>query len=491
MMLGIDLGSTNSGAAVWDGRLRMIELNHSGSVTMPSVICVADDTAYVGQDAIEKGRQYPDFDFRNFKRRMGEKWHDEEDTGHQTCRGSGDMLHFQGPDGFTYSPVELSSYVLKAIVKAANEYLAPHDTVTGAVICVPATFLPHQVAAVEEAAKLAGLSDVTTLEEPIAAALAYGYDAKRSKCIAVFDLGGGTLDLSCVRTGGGHIKVIAKNGIADLGGADFDKRIADFVVNLWRTEHGTDLTVRDAAMQRILVEAEAAKKRLSDKDKTEFRVEDIDRDKDGVTQHMIYPLDRATFEELTRDLNDRIVGACKALLADARSKDSNFSLKDINDVLLVGGMTRVPSIRKLVSEFFGKAPKKEENPEQVVAMGAAIKAAILEGRKPDVTLADLTSHAIAIETVGNVPAILIPRGSSYPFEEKFTLSNPDADQTELSIRLLYPERTRATECTRIWATEIPVEPGEARSARIPLAIKMDAGGRLFVTAGDQSYEDAA
>lgn len=491
MKIGIDLGSTNSGAAIWDGRLRMIELSQGGAVTMPSVVCIADGTGYVGVEAIEMGKLFPDFDFRNFKRRMAEKWHDEEDTGHQTCKGPGDMLHFQGPDGFTYSPVELSSYVLKALISKANEYLAPHDSVTGAVVCVPAQFLPHQVDAVEEAAKLAGLNDVTTLEEPIAAALAYGYDAKKTRCIAVVDLGGGTLDLSVVRTGGGLIRVIAKNGIADLGGADFDKRIADFVVNLWRTEHGTDLTVRDAAMQRILVESEDAKKRLSDKDKTEFRVEDIDRNKDGVTQHMIYPLDRETFEELTRDLNDRIIAACKALLADARREDPNFSLKDIHDVLLVGGMTRVPAIRKLVADFFGKAPKKDENPEQVVAMGAAIKAAILEGRKPDITIADLTSHAIAIETVGNIPAILVPRGTSYPFEEKFMLANSDDGQTELSIRLLYPERTKATDCARIWTTEVTVEPGEARSARVPLVVKMDAAGRLAVTAGDQKYEDAA
>lgn len=497
--LGIDVGSSNSCCAIYDGRIaRMIEQDESGAIIMPSVITIADGIAHVGNEALELGPKHPDNCFRHFKRMLGEKWHTDEDTGYQTCEGIDEegapngMMAYRTSEGHIYSPVELTSYVIGALIKAANKRMYPHDTVTGAVICLPADFTQTQVRAVEEAARLAGLKNFQTMKEPTAAALAYGYDAKKARRIAVFDLGGGTFDISIVQTGGGLVDVIANNGIRDVGGIDFDKRIASYVVNRWKTKRHaedpltdeTDLVLSDKAMVRILVEAEAVKKRLTDKESTEFRVMEVAMSRDGVWLHIIEEVDRKTFDELTRDLRERIANACKAAIADARREDPNFSVKDLHDVLLVGGMSRVPSVRATAEEFFGKPPKRDESPEQVVAMGAAIRAAIIEGRKPDITIVDVLSHAIAIETVGNVPAILVPRGTHYPFEDTFMLSNPDPDQTELSIRLLQADKPRAIDCAIIAKTDFAIEPGEAQSARVPLLVKIDAQERLYVQAGE-------
>jgi len=473
----LDLGATNTVAYLWDGKLRPVETTEGGATSMPSVICIANGVALVGQPAVEAGRTHPDFDFRNFKRKMGERWHDDEDTGYQTCEGENGMLAFRGPDGATYSPVELSSFVIGEMVHAANDFLAPHDTVTGLVIGVPATFTPDQIEAVKEAARLAGITEnVYTLEEPVAAAIAYNIDAKKARCSLVCDFGGNTLDISLLRSGEGLIRIIAKNGIGDLGGADFDKRIADYAVNLFRTETKKDLQLRDAAMTRILVEAEQVKKRLTDAEETTFRVENIDRTAEGVSLHMIYKIDRRILSELTRDLQERVLTACKAAIEDAKRKDPKFTQADIQDLLLVGGMTRVPAVRQLVSDFFGKQPKRDENPEQVVAQGLAIKAAIIEGRKPDVTVADITSFEIALETRGNVPAIIIAKGSPFPLQKSFKLRNADDDQAELSVRLMFANRPRASDCHVLEARDIPIEPGPAETREVVLVVQVDSEG---------------
>ena len=477
MLLGLDLGATNTVGCLWDGKLRMVETTDGGATSLPSVITIANGVALVGQAAVEAGKTNPDYDFRNFKRKMAEKWHDDEDTGYQTCEGEHGMLAFRGPDNSTYSPIELSSFVIGEMVHAANEFLDGHDTITGLVIGVPATFTPDQIAAVKEAARLAGITEnVYTLEEPVAAAIAYNIDAKKSRCSLVCDFGGNTLDISVLRSGEGLIRIIAKNGIGDLGGADFDKRIADYVTNLFRTEHKRDLALRDAAMTRLLVEAESVKKRLTDNEETTFRVENLDRTAEGVSLHAIYKIDRRIFNELTRDLQERMLAACKAAIEDARRKDPKFTQADVQDLLLVGGMTRVPAIRQLVSEFFGKQPKRDENPEQVVAQGLAIKGAIIEGRKPDVSIADITSHDIALETTNNVPAIVIPRGTSFPMEKTLVLSNADDDQTEISVRLLYATRPRAQDCHLLEAREIPVEPAPAETLRVKVTIAVNDEG---------------
>ena len=485
MIIGIDAGSTNSCAAIWDGKLRMIEMTEGGATSMPSVVTIANGVALVGQAAVDAGRTNPDFDFRNWKTLTATRFHPEEDNGYQSCEGADGTIHFRGPDGSTYSPTELTSFVIGEIVHAANEYLAPHDTVTGAVIGVPATFTPDQIAAVKEAARMAGLENVTTLEEPVAAAIANNIDAKKTRTSIVYDHGGGTVDLTLLRSGEGLIKVLAKNGIGDgVGGADYDKRLADFVVNLFRTEHKKDLALRDAAMTRILIEAEQVKKRLTDVEETTFRVENVDRTAEGVSLHMIYPISRRTLVELTADLQKRIIDVCKAALEDAKRKDPKFSQADIQDLIFAGGMTRSPLVRQTVSEFFGKAPKRDESPEQVVAQGLAIKAAIIEGRKPDVTVADITSFDIAIETRADVPAIIIARGSPFPLEKSFKLRNADDDQTELSVRLMYANRPRASDCHILDARDITIIPAPAETTEAVLTVQVDSDGHPSILSID-------
>jgi len=492
MWIGIDVGTTNSCAAFWDGRgVRMIEIGEGATFVLPSVITIVGDQVLVGQDAIEAGRKHPDFCFRNFKRLLAQKWEEDEDQGYQTCAGPDGMTHYRGPEGTTYSPVELTAFLINALVQAANQRLPDGAQVTGAVICVPADFTQHQRAAVEDAARMAGLERVELMHEPTAAALAYGYDAKRARRIAVFDLGGGTFDVSIVQTGGGLVDVLTTNGIRDLGGSDYDKRIADYIVNLWRTEHGIDLAVRDAAMQRVLLTSEQVKKRLSEKPDTRFKLDDIGRTKDGVSLHMDYPVSQAVLEELTADLRERMLSACKQAIQDVRRNDPNFAVTDLHDVLLVGGMSRVPSVREAAQVFFGKKPKRDESPEMVVAMGAAIKAAIVEGRRADITVADITSHALCVESLNGVATVLVPKGASYPFEETFTLTNAAPGQLELSIRLVQGEAYKAALCAPLWSVDVPIDPCEPQSARVPLTIRIDASGRPTAEVDNFRYEGQA
>lgn len=495
MWIGLDIGSTNSSAAYFDGSTaRMIELDGNGATILPSVLTVVDGKILIGEDAIEAGRAHPDFMYRNFKRRLAEKWNDEEDTGHQTCGGTDGLLHYRGPDGAEFSPVDFYAELVREMVKAANEFLAPHDTVTGAVVCVPADFTPAQIKAVEEAIGIAGLQDFQIIEEPVAAALANNVDNKKHRSIVVCDLGGGTLDLTVLATGGGLIRVLAKNGIRDLGGVDWDECLRKYVVTMWRTEQGVDLTAKEheARLIRVGVEAEAVKKRLSVDEETVFQVENISRSKEHVEMDISYPITQRMFEEMTSGLRDRIIAACKALMGSMRERDSRFSPSDIHDVLLVGGMTRVPSVRKAVTDFFGKAPKKDGTPEQVVALGAAMKAAIIEGRRPDVVVANVTNHAFGIETVNNVPAILIPRNTPYPFKEPrvFKLANTEDNQTEISVRWLVADKSRATDCEVLYAADIPIEPVEAETARVPMEVTIDDRGRVSVKCLDHAYEGA-
>lgn len=494
MFLGIDFGSTNTTACIWDGKLRMVELNASGATSMPTVVTIVGDKVLVGEEAVEAGAKYPEYDFRNFKRMLAEPWHPDEDTGAQTCESvnpdTGEptgMLAFRGPNGFQYSPVELASYVIGEIVKAADKVLAPHDTVTGAVIGVPATFTPDQIDAVKEAARMAGLENVQTIAEPVAAAIAYNIDAKRPGATFVNDFGGGTLDTTTTRSRDGLITVLGKNGIGDLGGADWDKRIADYVINLWRSEFHEELKTGrvvdngqlDRVMPRILAEAEAVKKRLSDREETTFKLDTASRTIDGVNLPMIYPVTRTIMNELTRDLIDRMISACKATIEDSIRQDAKFSATgDIKNVLLVGGMTRVPAVRDAIAEFFGKQPRKEENPEQVVAQGCAIKAAILEGRRPDISVSDVTSFDLALESKNNVPAVIIRRGTPFPLKQPVSIrvANADDEQTEISLRLLWATRPRAQDCHVLGAVDFPIDPAPAETKFAVMKVTIDDEG---------------
>jgi len=487
MILGIDLGATNTVGCVWDGKLRMIEITAGGATSLPSVVCIADGVAMVGQAAIEAGKMNPDYDFRNWKRNTCAPWNDE-DTGHQTCEGPGGLLAYRGPGSAIYTPTELSSYLIEEIVHAANEYLKPHDSVTGAVIGVPAMFTPDQVAAVKEAARMAGLEgNVTTLEEPVAAAIAGNIDRKKADCSLVVDFGGSSLDVTILRSGGGLIKILAKSGISDLGGADYDARIAQYAVNLFKTENraliedGQIASDLDRVMSRVYAEAEAVKKRLTDSEETTFDLKSVTRTKNGVSLHMVFPMSRRILAELTRDLQERVLVACNAAINDAKTIDPKFSAADLKSLLLVGGMSRMPSIRTMISEAFGMQPNKSENPEQVVAQGLALRGAIIEGRKPDVSIADITSHDIALERANNVPAIVIPRGTSFPMEKVVTVSTSEDNQTEISLRLLYATRSRAQDCHLLEAREVQVAPAPAETPRIKVTIAVNDEGMPEIT----------
>lgn len=505
-MIGIDLGTSNSGWAWFDGKAaRMGELPDGGFV-LPSVVTIADGQVFVGKEAIELGQQkkHREYCFRHFKRRLAERWNDNEDTGYQSREGENEdgtpngMFAYDGPDGHPYTPVDLSSYVIRELLLAATDKLG--GLPAGAVICVPADFTTPQCDAVMQAARMAVASidpeasfRIELFHEPTAAALAYGYDDKKAKRIAVFDLGGGTFDVSVIQSGGGKTQVWTNNGIRDLGGINFDRLLADYVINRWQTDTQSDLNVYDSATRLVLLEAEETKKRLSSKDETTFRVDEIDKGPDGLDRHMIYPISRKQFDVLTRGLRERMIAACQAAVDDIKRKQPNFSVKDLHDVLLVGGMTRVRAVREAVEEFFGKKPRNSESVEHVVAMGAAIKAAILEGRRPDLSIADVTSHAFGLEASGDTAAILFPRGSNFPSKElKFTLTNEADGQGLLSIRLIEGDGARASVCSVLWKAALPViEPGDAKSARVQLLAKLDESGRPVITVGDLSYGVAA
>ena len=494
MWLGIDLGSSNTTAAIWDGRLRMIELNASGATSMPSVVTIVGDKVFVGAEAVEAGGKHPEFDHRNFKRTIAERWHPDEDTGPQTCESVDPetgkptgMLAYRGPNGFQYSPTELTSYLVGEIVKAADKFLAPHDSVTGAVIGVPATFTPDQIAAVREAAQLAGVENVHTIEEPVAAAIAYNIDAKRPGATFVVDFGGGTLDTTITRSRDGLISILGKNGIGDLGGADWDERIANYVIELWRAEFHEELKTGrvvdngqlDKAMPLIRAEAKAVKERLTDREETTFKLDMVSRTIDNVTLPMIYTVTRKIMNDITRDLIDRMISACKATIDDAIRQDAKFSATgDIKSVLLVGGMTRVHAVREAIAEFFGKQPRKDESPEQVVAQGCAIKAAILEGRRPDISVSDVTSFDLAIEGKNNVPAVIVRRGTPFPLKQPVSVrvANADDAQTEISLRLLWATRPRAQDCHVLGAVDFAIEPSPAETQFAVMKVTIDDEG---------------
>lgn len=407
------------------------------------------------------------------------------------------MTHYLGRNGQTYSPVELTSFIVQRLIDQANEKLMPQDGVTGAVICVPADFTQAQIAATEEAARDAGLERIELMHEPTAAALAYGYDARKVRRIAVFDLGGGTFDISVIQTGGGLVEVKANGGIRDCGGTDWDRRIVDYVVKMFATKYRRkdgspiDLTTSDYVMTLIRVEAEEVKKRLTARQETRFLVQDVAKDDEGVDLSADFIITRSLFEELTADLRERVIGACQTAMENMRLKDPKFTVRDLNDVLLVGGMSRIPSIREDVAKFFGKPPNKMESPEHVVAMGAAIRAAVLEGRRKDLTILDISSHTLALEVAGDVASVIFPKGTEFPAEKTITLSNEVNDQKALSIRLIQGEGHRPEVCELLAAADLIIEPGPAESAREKMTVRLDASGRPSAECGEWVYGERA
>jgi molecular chaperone DnaK len=501
-LVGIDMGTTNSSISRWNGRGPEV-IPVDGKALMPSVVTIAPADAvgpdesqiFVGIDGIEVGKRYRDYCFRLFKRRLGEMWHEDEDTGYQTVGAPDGTLHYQGPDGHTYSPVELCSMVIGKLLDAATEKFKG-ERPDGAVICVPATFTPSQRKAVEEAGQMAGLAYIELMDEPTAAALAYGFDFKKVRRIAVLDVGGGTTDVSIVQTGNNLVSVLGTGGSSITGGSDVDAILGRYIVNEWSKKHDTDLAVDVSAMARVLQEAEQAKIRLSRKQKTEFRIKDFDRTPGGVVLHMDQIIDRWLLDHLAQDLLKRMRAACEVALAEAKRKDPNFSARDLNDVVLVGGGTRMPAVQALARDIFGQDAKTDIDPEVAVVLGAAIRAAVIEGRKSDLTIQDVLSYSVAVEVydkVEGVASVVIPRGTTYPTEKPliFALTNREPGQALLPVRIVTGDHDRAAACDLLHAIDVPIEPGDPRSERVPFTIGLNSRGEAFGTCGDVEWGTAS
>lgn len=489
-IVGIDLGSSNSSIAFWNGRTAEV-IPVDGKPLMPSVVTIVPADAvgpdesqiFVGIDAIEVGKRYREFCFRLAKRKLAEMWHPEEDTGYQTVGAADGTLHFQGPDGHTYSPVEICSMMIGKLLDAATEKFKGQRP-DAAVICVPPMFTPSQRKAVEEAGLAAGLTYVELMDEPTAAAIAYGFDFQKPQMITVVDVGGGTTDIAIIQTGKGLVTVISTAGSSITGSADVDDVLGRYIVNEFSKKHDTDLAVDDSAMSLVLQEAEQAKIRLSRKQKTEFRIKDFDRTPGGVVLHMDEIIDRPLLENLAKDLLKRMRGACEVAIEGAKRKDPNFSVRDLKSVVLVGGGTRMPAVQALARDVFGQEPKTDIDPEVAVVMGAAIKAAVIEGRKSDLTVQDILSYSVAVEVydkVEGVAAVVIPRGYNYPTDKPFSfaLTNREPGQSVLPIRLVTGDHDRASACDLLYAIDVDVAPQDARTHRVPLTIGLNSRGELY------------
>jgi molecular chaperone DnaK len=502
-VVGIDLGSSNSSIAWYNGRVSEV-ISVDGSPLMPSVVTIvpADAVAagesqiFVGLDGIEAGKRFPDFCFRLAKRRLGEMFHPDEDQGYQTVAGPDGALHYQGPDGHTYSPVEICSMLIAKLLDAATAKFKGEKP-DGAVICVPATFSPSQRKAVEEAGRTAGLAYVELMDEPTAAALAYGYDFKKVRRIAVLDVGGGTTDVSIIQTGSGLVTVLGTGGSSITGGSDVDAILGRYIVNKWAADHeGSDLAVDDTAMSLVLQEAEDVKKRLSRKVKSEFRIKDFDRSPGGTDLHMDYIVDRPLLEHLSQDLLKRMRAACLVAIAEATRKDANFSARrDLNDVVLVGGGSRMPAVQAMARDVFGQEAKTDIDCEIAVALGAAIRAAVLEGRKSDLTISDITSWSIAVEVydkVEGVASVVIPRGTPYPSERvlPFILTNREPGQDVMPVRIVAGDHDRAASCELLHSINVPLEPGEPRAARVPFTVGLNSRGEAYGRVGEIEWGSA-
>ncbi len=499
-IVGVDLGSSNSSIAWYNGRVSEV-ISVDGSPLMPSVVTIVPADAvgpgesqiFVGLDGIEAGKRFPDFCFRLAKRKLGEMFHPDEDQGYQTVAGPDGSLHYQGPDGHTYSPVEICSMLIAKLLDAATTKFKGEKP-DGAVICVPATFSPSQRKAVEEAGRTAGLAYVELMDEPTAAALAYGYDFKKVRRIAVLDVGGGTTDVSIIQTGSGLVTVLGTGGSSITGGSDVDAILGRYIVNKWATDHeGSDLAVDDTAMSLVLQEAEDVKKRLSRKVKSEFRIKDFDRSPGGTDLHMDYIVDRPLLEHLSQDLLKRMRAACLVAIAEATRKDANFSARrDLNDVVLVGGGSRMPAVQAMARDVFGQEAKTDIDCEIAVALGAAIRAAVLEGRKSDLTVQDILAYNVAIEVydkVEGVASVIIPRGTPYPSEKEaaFFLTNREPGQSVMPVRIVAGDHDRAASCELLHSINVPLEPGEPRAARVPFTVGLDERGQVFGSVGGVQF----
>ena len=481
-IIGIDLGTTNSCVSVFEGNEPVVIANSEGKRTTPSIVAFVDGgERKVGDPAKRQAITNPQRTIFSIKRFMGETWDQvQKETArvpYKVVKGDNNTPRVD-IDGRLYTPQEISAMILQKMKKTAEDYLG--QEVTEAVITVPAYFSDSQRQATKEAGQIAGLEVKRIVNEPTAAALAYGLDkAHKDMKIAVFDLGGGTFDISILEFGGGVFEVLSTNGDTHLGGDDFDQVIIDWLVQEFKNDEGADLTKDPMAMQRLKEAAEKAKIELSSSTSTEINLPYI-MPVDGMPKHLVKTLTRAKFEALAHNLIQACLEPCKKAMSDA-----GLSNSDIDEVILVGGSSRIPAVQELVEKFFGKTPSKGVNPDEVVAVGAAVQGAVLTDEIKGVVLLDVTPLSMGIETLGGVMTKLIDANTTIPARKSETFSTAADNQTEVTIHVLQGERPMAAQNKSIGQFNLTgIAPARRGVPQIEVTFDIDANGIVNVSAKD-------
>jgi len=482
-VIGIDLGTTNSCVSIMSGGEPVVIANAEGARTTPSVVAITEKgERLVGQIAKRQAITNPENTIFSVKRLMGRKFHSQQVTDaakrlpYKMSEGDNGDAHVE-LRGKRYSPPEISAMILQKMRQTAEDYLG--EKVTEAVITVPAYFDDSQRQATKDAGQIAGLNVLRIINEPTAASLAYGLDKKKDERIVVYDLGGGTFDVSVLEIGDGVFEVKSTNGDTYLGGDDFDQRVMDWLVDEFKKDQGIDLRKDRMALQRLKEAAERAKIELSSSQDTEINLPFVTADASG-PKHLVTKLTRAKLEQMVDDLIQRSIDPCKKALSDA-----GVTARDINEVILVGGMTRMPKVIQAVKDFFGKEPHRGVNPDEVVAIGAAIQGGVLKGDVKDVLLLDVTPLSLGIETLGGVFTKLIERNTTVPTKKSQVFSTAADNQTAVTIRVFQGEREMANDNKLLGQFDlVGIPPAPRGMPQVEVTFDIDANGIVHVSAKD-------